>query len=486
MRYQHHSTTKIVLLLLVILGSTFPGLYAQTITSESNNTVLVAQADNSISSTQADYYANVYKLTGVALRTALHSLITGHTVISYDGLYTAFPTTDAKPNNIVWDIYSDIPGGTPAYTFTHGSKKCGSYKTEADCYNREHSWCDSWLGETNPARSDLFHMYPTDGYVNNRRSNYTFGTVSSPTWTSTNGSKLGPNTYPGFTGTVFEPINEYKGDLARSAFYMSTRYYKEDGSWSTSNGTNKSELLTWYSNLLYDWSVKDTVSTKEINRNNAIYTFQKNRNPFIDHPEFAAEIWKPTMAPSVVSVTLSGTNAVVIDFSRLLDSTTAKAVENYVSTVIPASVQWGVNNDYSKVLVTYSALASGTTYSLQLKNFKSINAIAMNDTTVSFRTSGTVGVNEQTKTPVSFGLKQNYPNPFNPSTEISFELREVSDVSLRVYDVLGNLVNEIANGRMSKGVHTITFHANGLSAGVYYYQLQAGNEAQTKKMILMK
>lgn len=479
---------KIIYFLPVLFGVLFfvNNSVAQTVTSEMNSTTLVAQGDNNLLAPQADYYANAYKLTGTALRLALHNIIYTHTDKSYAGLWTGYKTTDLKPNGKIWDMYSDIPGGTPPYEFTYSTDQCGSYSGEGSCYNREHTWCDSWLGESAPQRTDIHHIFPTDGYVNNRRSNYCFGTVSSPTWTSKNGSKLGPNTYPGFSGTVFEVIDAYKGDIARAGFYMSTCYYTSDASFSSSSGTSKAELLTWYSNLFYDWHMLDTVSAKERARNDAAYAYQGNRNPFVDHPEFAAEIWKSTMAPSVVSITQSGSNAVVIDFSRLLDSTTAKAVTNYVSTVTPASVQWGVNNDYSKVLVTYSALASGTTYSLQLKNFKSINAIAMNDTTVSFHTSGLSAISEQSEKPTSFSLQQNFPNPFNPSTEIQFSMQEAGNVSLRIYDILGNLVNELVNQRMSGGTHTVSFTADNLSAGVYYYRLQVGNEAQTKKMILMK
>ena len=474
--------------LVILIVSAFCNYgIAQTVTSEMNSTTLVAQGDNNvILAPQADYYATAYKLTGTALRLALHNIIYSHTDKTYAGLWTGYKTTDLRSDGKIWDMYSDIPGGTPPYSFTYSTDQCGNYSGEGSCYNREHTWCDSWLGAVAPQRTDIHHIFPTDGYVNNRRSNYCYGTVSSPTWTSQNGCKLGPNTYPGFSGTVFEIIDAYKGDIARAGFYMSTCYYTSDASFSTSDGTNKAELLTWYSNLFYDWHMKDTVSAKETARNDAVYTYQGNRNPFIDHPEFAAEIWKSTMAPSVVSVTMSGSNAIVIDFSRLLDSTVAKAVTNYVSTVTPSSVQWGVNNDYSKVLVTYPALASGTTYDLQLKNFKSINAIAMNDTTVSFRTSGVTAITEQSKKPTTFNLQQNFPNPFNPSTEIGFELREAGNVSLRIYDVMGNLVNELVNARMSSGAHRVTFSGDGLSAGVYYYQLQVGNEAQTKKMIFMK
>jgi hypothetical protein len=139
--------------------------------------------------------------------------------------------------------------------------------------------------------SDIFHIYPTDGKVNGMRSNYPYGAVTSPTWTSLNGSKLGPCTWSGYSGTVFEPIDAYKGDFARTYFYMSTRYYTEDAGWAGSPATTGSQLKPWALQLMLHWSNIDPVSQKETDRNNTVYGMQHNRNPFIDHPEYASLIW---------------------------------------------------------------------------------------------------------------------------------------------------------------------------------------------------
>ena len=238
------------------------------------------------------YYDPANGKTGVALQTALHNIIKGHTVVSYNSIPGFFPSTDAKPGSVVWDMYSDIPGGTPPYVFHYNmGQECGNYSGEGDCFNREHSWPKSWFNDVPPMNSDMFHIYPTDGYVNGRRSNYAYGTVSSASWTSQNGCKLGTCNWPGFSGTVFEPINEYKGDFARTYFYMSTRYYTEDGSWNVTDETNKSQLQPWALQMMLHWCSIDPVSAKETSRNNAVYGIQHNRNPFIDHPEYAYLIW---------------------------------------------------------------------------------------------------------------------------------------------------------------------------------------------------
>ncbi len=239
------------------------------------------------------YYDPASGKTGVALQAALHNIIKGHNSVSYSALYSYFKTTDVKPGNVVWDMYSDVPGGTPSYVYHYTSgDECGNYSGEGDCYNREHSWPNSWFGgEVYPMYSDMFHLYPTDGYVNNRRSNYPYGDVSAATWTSTNGCKVGNCSSPGYSGTVFEPIDEYKGDFARTYFYMSTRYYTEDSGWPGSPQTTGSQLKPWALALMLQWGGDDPVSTKETDRNNLIYGIQNNRNPFIDHPEYANLIW---------------------------------------------------------------------------------------------------------------------------------------------------------------------------------------------------
>ena len=181
-------------------------------------------------------------------------------------------------------------------------KDSGSgYKKEGDCYNREHSVPQSWFSEASPMKSDAFHVYPTDGYVNNRRSSYVYGEVvdGKATYTSKNGSKLGPSAISSYSGTVFEPIDEYKGDFARTYFYMAICYSNRLGSWTKGEAQKVFKgsypYLTNYSiELFTKWNNEDPVSEKEIARNEAVYAIQGNRNPFIDNPEWSTIIWGGT------------------------------------------------------------------------------------------------------------------------------------------------------------------------------------------------
>lgn len=245
------------------------------------------------------YYNDAAGLEGTALRSALHNIIDNHNSLQYGNIYDILDQTDQKPNGKVWDMYSDVPGGTPPYEYTFFEDECGNYSGEGSCYNKEHSWPKSWFGgEVYPMYSDLFHIVPTDGYVNGKRSNYPFGEVGSASWTSQNGSKVGSCNFPGYSGTVFEPIDEYKGDFARGYFYMSTRYYNEDNGWPGSDMVTGANLKPWAVNLLLEWHYNDPVSPKETDRCNAIYNLQNNRNPFIDHPEYVALIWDPGASTS--------------------------------------------------------------------------------------------------------------------------------------------------------------------------------------------
>ena len=249
------------------------------------------------------YYNPAVGKSGEELRTALHEIINAHTVISYGGLWDSYRSTDRMSSGMVWDIYSDVPGGTAAYYFDFDTNKCGNYAKEGDCYNREHTVPQSWFGEKDTLRTDLFHVYPTDGWVNNKRGNLQYGMVPSPEWTSTNGSKLGPCGYPGCSGKAFEPIDAYKGDLARSYFYMTVCYMDKNFGKTPESMFSGSQLLGWAKQMLVEWHNADPVSEKEINRNQVIYNqIQHNRNPFIDCPELVdylfgsrvGEAWYPT------------------------------------------------------------------------------------------------------------------------------------------------------------------------------------------------
>ncbi len=269
-------------------------------------------------STPANYYNTVNTQRNAALKTVLYNKILGHTSVSYTpGVWNAYSTTDRQPNGKVWDIYSTRFDVVSPYEYTMVTNQCGNYSTEGDCYNREHSFPQSWFNSSSPMVTDVHHLFASDGKVNGVRNNYPFGSVSSATFTSLYGGRLGTGSNFGYSGTVFEPINEYKGDIARAQLYMATRYENLIAGW-INNGTANDVLAgnsypaydLWYINLLLSWHNLDPVSDKEIKRNDAIYAIQNNRNPFIDSPQFVQRIWGGSLPtePSVASSNIQLTN----------------------------------------------------------------------------------------------------------------------------------------------------------------------------------
>lgn len=229
----------------------------------------------------AGYYSNAIGKKESELKTALSTIIYNHDrVSSYSALPSYFEITDLYPqSNRWWDMYSDIP----LYLPWNGQK-----------LNREHSLPKSWWGgdQSTAAYTDLNHLYPGEAKANQEKSNYPLGVVTGNPKFSNGISKVGRGVNSGGAAYVFEPADEYKGDFARTYFYMVTCYQNMNWvtTWQVRNGTYPS-LQQWAIDLLLEWHRGDPVSEKEQLRNEAVYGIQHNRNPFIDYPELAELIW---------------------------------------------------------------------------------------------------------------------------------------------------------------------------------------------------
>lgn len=282
------------------------------------------------------YYNGTSGLTGYALKTKLHEIISARYInwhygdlqefykqtdldVYYDHTPSNNPIFNSTTNTmdyILLDIYSEKPAGPDAYEYTTANST-GSASAEGQGWNREHMMPQSTFNSNYPMYSDLFYVFPTDARINQLRSNYPYG-ISSTTpslvyYNFTNTSKIGKNATPnsGYTGRVYEPIDEFKGDIARSLLYFAVRYEGKLNNFNFYNGTSAANDTSpldgteekafedWYVAMLLNWHNQDPVSQREIDRNNAVFGIQKNRNPFIDHPEWVNLIWNQT--PSVVS-----------------------------------------------------------------------------------------------------------------------------------------------------------------------------------------
>jgi endonuclease I len=304
-----------------IVGSASGNISLNSVGSPS---VTIAVSGNAVAwAIPTNYYNTVTTQRGAALKTVLYNRILGHTTVSYTpGVWNAYATTDVQPNGKIWDIYGTRMDTASPYTYTLSTNQCGNYSVEGDCYNREHSFPQSWFNNASPMVSDVHHIFASDGKVNGMRNNFPFGNVTNATYTPAYGGKLGTGSNFGYSGTVFEQIDEYKGDFARAYFYMATRYENVIAGWNTLGNANDVLDSTsypvydaWFLNVLLSWHHLDPVSDKEIKRNNAIFAIQNNRNPYVDSPQFVTKIWggglpaKPTISASGASITnLSNTS----------------------------------------------------------------------------------------------------------------------------------------------------------------------------------
>ena len=348
----------------------------------------------------AGYYATATG-SGYTLKTQLYNIIKGHTSLSYADLYVTYETSDVdnffENDGSVLDMYSENPTGADPYNYSiTAAQRCGSggYSKESDCYNREHIIPQSVFAELLPMVSDAHFITPTDGEVNGIRSNYPHSVVVTPTLTTQNGSKLGVSTTAGYTGLVFEPIDEFKGDIARMYFYFATRYQNTVAGYNYpmfNNSTNKVFTNAFLAQLLA-WHNQDPVSTREVVRNNAIYARQNNRNPYIDHPEYVAEVWTtepadteaPTAATNLV-VTTTTSNSATLTWTAATDNVGVTGYDLYIDGVFKST--------FTGLTATITGLLSSTSYNFYLitrddERNSSIASATVNGTTTATPTGG--------------------------------------------------------------------------------------------------
>ncbi|MEY2630155.1 MAG: hypothetical protein RLZZ469_1052 [Bacteroidota bacterium] len=287
----------------------------------------LAQQTLSVNAIPAGYY-NTATGTGYTLKTQLFNIINDHNDRGYAGLYTTYLTSDIdsyyENNGTMLDMYTEKPTGTECeYVYGGGLQDDGTLgNAECDRYNREHLVPQSYFGNgVVPMYSDAHFVIPSDKYVNAQRGDFPFGRVNNATSTYSNGSKKGLNLNSGYSSgfslTVFEPIDEFKGDIARMLFYFVTRYedqlvnfYSSSSSLSKVmfDGTTGQSLSPTFLNILLTWNQLDPVSQREIDRNNAIYARQNNRNPYIDNNNYVTQVWGLPLS----NATFSDLNSVAV------------------------------------------------------------------------------------------------------------------------------------------------------------------------------
>jgi endonuclease I len=473
----------------------------------STSTVASITTTNASTGIPLGYYDAAAGQTCQPLKTAVRNIITaGYNTLSYTpGLWNLYQYSDLQRNDantadIIWDMYSDNPTGPEPYTYTHGTNQCGTYSGEGDCYNREHSTPQSWFNELTPMVSDAHHIFPTDGRVNALRSSFPYGEVTTVSSTSLNGSKLGTGNNFGYTATVFEPIDAYKGDFARAGLYMAVRYENEiiSQNWSQYGSANAVFLSStdqpiattrrlaiyddWQLKLLYKWHIQDPVSQKEIDRNNAIYATviggnaQANRNPFVDHPEYAAEIWGNPCLPGVIPV----------DFVDV----TAEKNKNAID------VTWNIANEINiydyEIERSYDGVHFETVGNVIASN---VNRYAFTDNNAqkngvayyrikALEFSGKIIYSKI----VAVKIYNNngliiFPNPATSVVNIRFKQAPTTKITIQITDAMGRVVkNEMANATQNN----ISINTNNFAAGKYFVKIISGTEVINESFLIAR
>lgn len=438
------------------------------------------------------YYDAVGGLTCSSLKTSLFNIIkpaVGNPNPTYTGLWGAYLISDDRANDaanktIVWDVYTDNPSGTECES-TFGSPfqdKGTSGTVECQRYNREHAFPQSWFASAEPMRSDMYIVYPTDKKVNGMRGNFPYGKVTSPTYTSNNGTKLGPNTYlTQYTGSAFEPINEYKGDLARSTFYVATAYENNIAAWQSNSNANDAldgssykAFDDWYIKMMYQWHIQDPVSIKEIDRNNDIYMLQGNRNPYIDHPEYVALVWQCTGALPVT----------IIDFT---------AQKNYETVLL----KWYATYETAFKKYVIERSTDGTNFytigevaGSNLTNYTFTDIALPNANTVFYRLK-LIDIDAQesiskivtVRIANNFSNAQVYPNPAKDKLVVKLQQPLTANSQLIIADISGRMVMQ---QQVAGGSNTIKLYINQLPAGRYFIKIVNSTELINQSFVIIK
>jgi len=437
----------------------------------------------------AKYPDTLYRFTQGLIDEPLKTALRTFTTAGYISL--GYNTARDK----MFETVDDYGGDTIECVYI-GRKIKATNRTEAQNqnFNTEHTLPQSFFNSNEPMVSDLFHLYPTDAAPNSARSNYAFGLPVTNITYNVGGSKLGKDTDG---ETVFEPRDVHKGNVARSLFYFCVKYPSGIGGYMSAKQEN----------ILRNWNNFDTVNAREILRNDRILTFQKVRNPFIDHPELVERIKSTyTVIPNITKPEISAS-----PFSVMYDTLAANdTMSYYVAVMNYGTGNLNINSATSSIpqFIVENVPAAIPQYEMRYikvkfkpsainQTYNGILTIQNPDSTITVNLKGfsnsQTGISKiSSGIPAEFNLYQNYPNPFNPDTKIRFDIKKSDGMNqnavteLVIFDIRGREVDKPVKQVLEPGRYEISFNNSELNSGIYFYRLTAGNLVFTKKMILLK
>ncbi len=303
--------------------------------------------------------------------------------------------------------------------------------------------------------------------------------VGNANWTSSNGSKVGICAVSGYSGTVFEPIDSFKGDFARTFLYMVTRYENLVANWPSNStecavvyaGNNGLTYKPWYVSMLLAWCALDPVSQKEINRNNAVYAIQANRNPYIDHPEYINLIWGSGSIILVNSISIEGQGGVN-------SITTPGGNLQMIATVLPAnatnsSYTWSVKNSNVGTINStglLTAISDGIDTVVATANDGS-GVVGFKVITIANQLNGINLIDQYNNIIV-------YPNPAVNEVNIDFSKANLIPDFITISDIRGRTLKELNNIEKNQKID-ISYLENGL----YFITLSSEKQYLTYKFV---
>lgn len=444
------------------------------------------------------YYNSASNQTCANLKTALSSIINnGNTPQSYGNLWNQYLISDIKPrtvgagsSNVIFDIYSWRPTLGDPYQYTPSVNQCSGSSPNAEngCYNREHSVPVSWFnGSTsnNGPATDYLHVFPSDSWVNSKRANYIYGEVATASFTSLAGNKLGTSSIAGFSGPVFEPIDSMKGDLARAFLYFVTMYQSDMISFAgNAEAAQSFDASTFpsvkinYLKLMLKWHNQDPVSAKEIARNNAAYTFQGNRNPFVDSAKYVTGVWNAG-CPGLAALPVD-----LLFFEGRLDGNFVKlnwevGTENNVKEYV---IERSANGQDFKTIATVTAKGKNS-YSFNdaienLNGRRIYYRIRKVDNDGSFKYSEVFTIHVPLN--VSFSI---YPNPVKGNLMLSFTKEIDNFFAFSITDIAGKLV--LQNTKQNSTGKQAVLNVSSLKSGTYILKISTNGIEKSQKFVVV-
>lgn len=422
-----------------------------------NSSILIKSANNvgsfaislaGIGQYPGNYYTNTQNLWDEQLKSSLKTILsTGYQQLGYSNRLVMFSVIDNKrlngeatSNNQIECVYTGRI--IEDYPFNTGTLNNAPYSM-----NTEHTFPQSYFGSVEPMQSDLFHLFPSDGSANTRRSNDPFGIVQSPVWAV--GGSLSDNSF-------FEPRNEHKGNAARALLYFVVRYQ------------DFANFVAPQETLLRNWALTYPPDRIDSIRNESIFAIQKNRNPFIDHPEFFERIWSictNANRPNIPLVEISNNE---IDFGNI-GSLDTQYRTFYIANKALGSFFLNASCPNVNINLVYSNQVSSESYSQILvkwiPNSSNSNLI---DTITLFSTNPDVnGVKIPVKGNLNLSL-QNLPGAFfnvfpNPTRDILNISHSEHFNKVQIFDLNGKeIISDVLNFTSTE-INTIN-----LNQGCYF------------------